>query len=1821
MTDLVARLRLEASAGNTGQVLSQTDRGMRQLGQAGTVAAGGMRQAETATAGFERSAGSARAASAALGAAIGVIGGRELVERLKETAFAVNGLSVGLSAVTGGAAGAADAQDFVRQQSERLGLVVRESTAGYLQLAAATNGTALAGQKTKDIWLGLNEAGTVLNLSQEKQKLAMEAISQIANKGVVSQEELRQQLAESLPGAYQVAARSMGMTTQAFGKLVDSGKLLSEDFLPKFAAQLSKEFGPKIDAALTTPIGQARLAFAEFKNTTDSLTATAGMAFLEGLNSGLQSLNAELKSGDTKEAAEALGKTLGEGLSAAAQGAAFLVDHLDQVEAVAGAVVAIGLAKWLVSTATEARGAAAAYLAKAEAARTAGAISVTTAQGEVVAVTSLRGAIVAVAEAEVRAATAARDLALANEQAAAAALAQARAQAANLTSTMTLAEKQQLVAVAERDMVVARTASVAASARAETAAVGLARATTAGGAAAQAAKGLMGGLMGLVGGPWGIAFAAAAGGVYLLNKHLQDLEAERAEFEAHTQSIAKALADTDKYARAAAGGIDALGIGSKNATGPTDGLAKSMGRFADETYRAAAAQKELAINSLMKASADVGADITRLEGKVKTTSNQGAALTGAMLGDAAFSGLGQDLIKEGAKVPANDPDQKLLDQRRKEDAALQQRILDIANRPITDFAPPKTGGSGGTVSTGKPDKTDKTELRAQEKAGDLEAARRAQEAYTAALIAGGVALDDWKVKEAGRLAVERLALADRTKLTDAEKALVEQIRSRAEETERLKIANERIEKAIGLQKSAEADSAALRARSAAAIEGEAALEALQVKEAGLEALQQLGVDTLDQLTGATLDHAKAAVAAAEAKEKQSIATAKAERVAAQIRDLTQRTTSELEYAKAVAGGTEALVAYQRKEFERQEIERAGKTLTDDQVAAIRAKADALFAARAAADSADLTQRQAEELRLAQMTNSQRAIEERFLQRKSLLLAEHADWTKEEVEARARALALADEAAAQDAKAKGDLKEGLKQAFIESGHLGFEDVGDFVERRLREAVYNALLAQPIDILINAVVGSMSGAGALQGGGLGQLGGATGLGSLFTSAGQLAGLTTSATKLATNVLSKLGVSNASGLGSIAGGAIGGAGTGMLVSSVAGMLGMKQSKGNQIGGTIGGAIGSFIPIPGGAIIGSIAGNLIGGLIGGKESNHAAVASLDSKGNVVSMGGAKRTDETTAAATQIAQAVQTIQAALEAGGATLSTTVSQIDIGTRDKTHLNFSNGQSIDTAVGDVAAAIDTATKAILAGAKWGSEAQTAYAQKLLAAGATIDQVIATMSAASGFAGSIDDAIEQITDPAAYAKKQALAAIDSNYQALKKQAQELIAAGLATEDVLGKIEKLKDLQTDEALKRLGAAADGAAGSIAGLDPAAFQKSVSDGIAQLKDPTGFERSKALSNIDASIAAMKTQAAGLVASGKLGAEIFTQLDTLRDLQVADSIKKLGDAASDTAKALKEAADAQKAANDFSGSIDDAILQLTDPVAAQIQQINRDYNAKVDQAKTMIAAGTLGADVLDKLANLRDLQIDDVMNGLTDAVEDATDVFGDARPRLQAWLDSLGVGSNSPLNAGEQRQAAMASYERVLERARAGDADALSQITGMADQLLSADRTATSSASDRLALYNKVQGDIQGLVATNGAGVVGQDPKLVEAKKSTDLLKKIDTSLDPQLVALRAPAPMEVKLSPWLQTMHRDVSEHQTEVLTILLEQLAEKTEAVAAALDGGLAKVGGSLESGFASMGSALAASAAETAAEIGALANQVGSLAQSQQLTNAFVRQGVSR
>jgi len=64
-------------------------------------------------------------------------------------------------------------------------------------------------------------------------------------KGKVQAEELRGQLGEALPGAFNLAAKAMGVTTSKLNEMLDKGQVLPEELLPKLASELLKTFRPR----------------------------------------------------------------------------------------------------------------------------------------------------------------------------------------------------------------------------------------------------------------------------------------------------------------------------------------------------------------------------------------------------------------------------------------------------------------------------------------------------------------------------------------------------------------------------------------------------------------------------------------------------------------------------------------------------------------------------------------------------------------------------------------------------------------------------------------------------------------------------------------------------------------------------------------------------------------------------------------------------------------------------------------------------------------------------------------------------------------------------------------------------------------------------------------------------------------------------------------------------------------------------------------------------------------------------------------------------------------------------------------------------------------------------------------------------------------------------------------------------------------------------------------------------------------------------------------------------------------------------------------
>lgn len=147
-----------------------------------------------------------------------------------------------LELLTGSSEAAGKEIEYLRSVSNRLGLDVQETSRAYTSLTAAAKGTAMEGQGTRDIFEAVAGAMAKLGKSGADTEGALQAVSQMVSKGVVSMEEMRQQLGERLPGAMQATADASGMTVAELNDMIATGQVLASDLLPKLAEGLRKTY-------------------------------------------------------------------------------------------------------------------------------------------------------------------------------------------------------------------------------------------------------------------------------------------------------------------------------------------------------------------------------------------------------------------------------------------------------------------------------------------------------------------------------------------------------------------------------------------------------------------------------------------------------------------------------------------------------------------------------------------------------------------------------------------------------------------------------------------------------------------------------------------------------------------------------------------------------------------------------------------------------------------------------------------------------------------------------------------------------------------------------------------------------------------------------------------------------------------------------------------------------------------------------------------------------------------------------------------------------------------------------------------------------------------------------------------------------------------------------------------------------------------------------------------------------------------------------------------------------------------------------------------
>lgn len=245
------------------------------LGGSARTAADGMAKAAVATTATGRAFASLRAGAGSLvgaftsmkGAIIG-LGLGVLTKQLVDTQVAMDQVAMRMKFAAGGAEEGGKALEWVRNVSKTLGLEFKSTAGEFSKFAAAAKGGKLSFLQTQEIFLAVAKASTVMGLSQEQVAGTFMALQQMISKGNVQAEELRGQLGERLPGAFGLAAKAMGVTTQELGKMLELGKVSAADLLPKLAKELEKTFGGETAEAsfkLTAEMNRLANAWTEFK--------------------------------------------------------------------------------------------------------------------------------------------------------------------------------------------------------------------------------------------------------------------------------------------------------------------------------------------------------------------------------------------------------------------------------------------------------------------------------------------------------------------------------------------------------------------------------------------------------------------------------------------------------------------------------------------------------------------------------------------------------------------------------------------------------------------------------------------------------------------------------------------------------------------------------------------------------------------------------------------------------------------------------------------------------------------------------------------------------------------------------------------------------------------------------------------------------------------------------------------------------------------------------------------------------------------------------------------------------------------------------------------------------------------------------------------------------------------------------------------------------------------------------------------------------------------------------------------------------------------
>lgn len=222
---------------------------------------------------------------------------RQFAVSIVETGAKLELLRLGMAALTGGQTQGERTFATLISLSNRLGIDTLQTTAAFRNFAGAIRGTVLEGDRGQRVFEAVTMASRAMGASSQQTHSALLALEQMISKGTVSMEELRRQLGNALPGAFQIAARAMGVTTQELEKMIRTGTVEAIPFVEKLAEQLRMELGGAADAASQSTTAAFTRLGNELTLLKDNIASSGLLTLLQSLADTAANLLASLRKG------------------------------------------------------------------------------------------------------------------------------------------------------------------------------------------------------------------------------------------------------------------------------------------------------------------------------------------------------------------------------------------------------------------------------------------------------------------------------------------------------------------------------------------------------------------------------------------------------------------------------------------------------------------------------------------------------------------------------------------------------------------------------------------------------------------------------------------------------------------------------------------------------------------------------------------------------------------------------------------------------------------------------------------------------------------------------------------------------------------------------------------------------------------------------------------------------------------------------------------------------------------------------------------------------------------------------------------------------------------------------------------------------------------------------------------------------------------------------------------------------------------------------------------------------------------------------------